>query len=195
MDRVKAIMIVFPIGEEPFVGEFADHYRAETYSRKVFGTAYIFAHPNAHQLGVLSSDEITALFTLAKGIKPGRKTGEVMTQAIMDELPRLAKEGEARIRKLTKGRSKMEGVTPDKKGISTPNRAKKQRGPGRVSPLEGKKLVKTEKGRNARRSNKTRRTQSWKAVRSGSTYEKALENGAHPSDIATLVREGHLKAE
>lgn len=64
---------------------------------------------------------------------------------------------------------------------------------GRAPSFAGQILTITEKGKSARRREGTRRSETFAALKNGKPYEASVAAGAAPSDIAILVRMGHVK--
>lgn len=91
------------------------------------------------------------------------------------------------------GRTKAE-PKPAKPSKAAPKKgAKAAPAPAARASLAGKILTKTAKGTGARRG-ATRRTESWNALRSGSTYEAAVKAGVVPADLAKMIVLGHVVA-
>lgn len=68
-------------------------------------------------------------------------------------------------------------------------------GRGKTSPMAGKKIVKTQKGNEARRKEGTRRSEGWAAFKSGQRYEAVVAAGVAPADLNIMLKLGHIKAE
>jgi hypothetical protein len=159
------------------------------------GVAYIFGRITMKSLMILTLKELNTIFEMVHQ-KPSEylQRREVATR-IKDFISDLAIDQEhanlPKLRKRIMATDKTKKSAPKKKGAAK----KKSAGAGRPNPHVGKKLIKTEKGENARRNAGSRRTQSWEAVKSGVKYETAINAGAHADDLAHLIAVGHLKTE
>lgn len=69
----------------------------------------------------------------------------------------------------------------------------KKGSPGRTSKYAGKKVHKTEAGKERTYREGSRRTASWNVLTEGMLYETALEKGAHPTDLAILTKDGYVE--
>jgi hypothetical protein len=106
--------------------------------------------------------------------------------------------------KRTRKNAKKQGVTvskekPRRKYTRRPpeeiaaDKARPRRaGPGRPSPFEGKRLLKTVSGMTRSRHAASRKTETWNILQSGDTYEEALARGCLNTEIAGLARQGDI---